>query len=336
MVGPGHPAVIIAEVGINHEGDLDVCIKMIEAAAAVGADAVKLQTSDPDENYKPGTESYEIYKRSFLAPDETAKAFAAARAAGVEPFTTTGASTFEWIERLQPVAYKISSSTLGHFPLVRMAARTGRPVVLSTGMAENADVEASITWARQNGARDLVVMQCTSLYPCPPEKLDIAAIGDLAKRNACFGGFSDHSLGEDAAPLAVAAGAHIIEKHFTLDTGRKSFDHALSLDPRGFRSMVEKVRRAEAMLGSAAKRLVPEARAVAVRMKRYLVARVPLPAGRVLVPADLGVMRLNEPTNGLVPKNYDSIIGARLRRPVAQWAALVADDIEVQGRGGSR
>lgn len=327
-VGPDYPVLVVAEIGINHEGDAEQCLRLIEAAAASGADAVKLQTSDPDENYIPATPSYDLFKRAFLGPEATARAFACARALGLEPFTTTGMRTFEWIERLAPVAYKISSSTLGHFPLVRLVASTGRPVLLSTGMAEAPDVAASVDWARRNGAKHLAVMQCTSLYPCAPEQLDLAVIGSLAALYDCVAGFSDHSLGPEAAPLAVAAGARVIEKHFSLDTSRPSFDHALSLDPAGFAGMVRSIRAAERMLGSREKRLGAQAAVMAHNMKRYLVARRDLAAGAVLGTDDIGVMRLAEGADGLVPRHYDALIGSRLRAAVKQWSAIRLTDVE--------
>lgn len=333
IVGHGQPAFVIAEIGINHEGSKQRCLDLIEAAASAGADAVKLQTSDPDENYVPGTVSYELFKTAFLGEEATAQAFACARGLGLEVFTTTGMFTFDWIERLDPGAYKISSSTLGHFPLVRRAARTGRPLIMSTGMAEHPDIAASVAWARQNGAEQLALLQCTSLYPCPPDKLDLAAISDLADRYACLAGFSDHSVGEHAAPLAVAAGARIIEKHFSLDPTRPSYDHAISLDVAGFKRMVAAIRTAEQMLGSATKRLTPDAAVNARNMRRYLVARRRLVAGATLAEPDIGIMRLGPNMVGLTPARYDNLIGLRLRRNVEQWAPLISEDFETPPSG---
>ncbi len=327
-IGPGHPALVIAEIGINHEGSLANCLDLITAASESKADAVKLQTSDPDENYVPGTASYELFRKAFLGPEETKAAFRHARQLGIEIFTTTGVSTFSWIEELSPVAYKISSSTLGHYPLLRKVASAGRPLILSTGMAEEHDITDAVAWARACGAAKLALLQCTSLYPCPPELLDLAAISDLASRYNCPVGFSDHSLGIDAAPISIAAGACIIEKHFSLDPGQPSFDHHISLSPRQFRSMVERIRATETMLGSPVKRLTPLAKEVANRMRRAIVARRRLEGGRVLQEADIAIMRHDGMISGIPPSEFDRLIGATLTRDVEQWAPIPSDVVE--------
>ncbi|MBX3456293.1 MAG: N-acetylneuraminate synthase family protein [Ferrovibrio sp.] len=334
MLGRDHSTLIVAEIGINHEGDKARCLELVEAAAKAGADAVKLQTADPDENYIPGTASYELFKSAFLGAEATAEVFACARALGVEVFTTTGMHTFDWIERLQPACYKISSSTLGHFPLVRRAARTGRPMIISTGMAEMEDVAASVAWARQYGANNLAILQCTSLYPCPLDKLDLGAIADIERRFDCVAGFSDHSKGYEAAALAVAAGARILEKHFSLDVTRPSYDHALSLDSDGFRVMVDKVRLAEVMLGADHKRLTPEAATVARNMKRYLVARRDIEIGDRLSADDIGVMRLAPNTTGMLPRFYDQILDARVIRRIPQWGPIRLEDLGITTEKG--
>ena len=251
----------------------------------------------------------------------------------MEVFTTTGIATFEWVERLQPVVYKISSSTLGHFPLIRLLTGSGRPVVMSTGMAEQDGIARSVQWARDNGAKDLVLLQCTSLYPCPPDQLDIAAMHDLADRYDCLVGLSDHSLGPQASVIAVAAGARMIEKHFSLDTRRPSFDHRISLDESQFRQMVQSIREAEVILGSPVKRLTPDAAEMARNMRRYLVARGVIESGEVLRPEDVGVMRLTPGVTGLQPALYDQVVGARARRRIGQWEPLLAADLDGVAEG---
>jgi sialic acid synthase SpsE len=324
------PAIVVAEIGINHEGDLASCLSMIDAAADAGADAIKLQTADPDENYVPGSESHSLYTSAFLGEPETRAAFVRAHAQGMEAFTTTGLSTLDWIERLDPACYKISSSTLLHLPLIRRCAETGRSLILSTGMATAEDVDAAVSWVRSCGVESFVLMQCTSLYPAKSDTLDLAVIPALQKRYNVPVGFSDHSLGIDASPIAVALGARVIEKHFTLDPTREGFDHGISLAPSGFADMVEKIRTAEAMLGHREKRLLPEVAEVAKRMKRSLVARQEISAGSCFSIDNVGVMRVGRDSEALSPRDYFDLLGRTASRKVARWAPIVAEDLAAQ------
>ena len=261
LIGPGEPVVVIAEIGINHEGDIETCARMIEAAAGADADAVKLQTIDADANYVGGTESHGVFNAASLTREETARMLTLARANGLEAFTTAGdTATLEWVTQLNPAAHKISSGLLTHLPLIRVAARTGRTLLMSTGMAEPADIDAAAAAAREAGAQAIGLFQCTSLYPAPPEAINLASIQWLAARYGVPVGFSDHSVGCEAAALSVTAGARMIEKHFTLDPSTPGYDHHISLDPQGFAAMVQRVRAAEAMLGVPEKRLTRDER----------------------------------------------------------------------------
>ncbi|MBM3491847.1 MAG: hypothetical protein FJX68_15680 [Alphaproteobacteria bacterium] len=335
-IGIDLPSVVIAEIGINHEGSLEACHRLIEAAAIAGADAIKLQTADPEENFAPGTTSYELYRRAFLSPEATAEAFAHARHLGLEAFTTSGVATFEWVDRLNPAAHKISSSTLFHFPLIRLGARSGRTLLMSTGMAELVDVDQAVAWARQHGCRSLGTLQCTSLYPAPLETLDLAAIVHLRDRYRTPVGFSDHSLSVDAAAYAVAAGACFIEKHLTLDCGRPSFDHGISLDPARFAAMVKEVRKVETLLGSPIKRLLPAVGEVARRMRRYIVAARDLPAGHRLGESDIRVMRVADCRDGLSTKRVDELVGAVTKQPLARFAVFTEASVRFAADKGAQ
>ena len=185
VIGPGAPVAVIAEIGINHEGDAGTCARMIEAAAAAGADAIKLQTIDADENYVRGTESYELFHKSGLGREGTAEMFEFARRNGVEPFTTAGdPATLEWVDRLAPAAHKFSSGLLTNGPLIRRAAETGRTLLMSTGMAEVADVDAAVAAAVGDGRRPVGLFQCTSLYPAPPETLNLATCAKTGSKDS--------------------------------------------------------------------------------------------------------------------------------------------------------
>lgn len=329
LVGPGHPVWIIAEIGINHEGSAEICARMIEAAAAAGADAVKLQTIDADENYMRGTASHDLFSVCALTREETARMFALSRSLGMAPFTTAGDfATLEWVDRLAPVAHKISSGLMTHLPLIRQAARSGRPMLMSTGMADLEQIDVSVAVAREAGVSALGMFHCVSLYPAPPETLNLAAIRALEARYGLPTGWSDHCLGTDAAFLSVAAGACMIEKHFTFDTRRASFDHGISLDPRGLAEMVARVRAAEAMLGRADRPLSAEEKAKAGRMHRILVARRPIAAGEALTTENLGLKRPLEGVTGLPPAAWEQTLGRRVGRDLAVDEAVTAEVLQ--------
>lgn len=328
-IGQGEPVVVIAEIGVNHEGDVGACARMIEEAARAGADSIKLQTIDADENYVRGTESHSLFSACALSREETAAMFELSRRLGMEPFTTAGdPATLDWVTNLRPAAHKISSGLLTNHPAVRYAARTGLPLLMSTGMAEAGDIDAAVAAAQEAGAEGIGLFQCTSIYPAAPELLNLSAIRWLEQRYGAPAGFSDHSVGVEAAALAVAAGARMIEKHFTLDRSRPSYDHRLSLEPGDFAEMVRRVREAEAMLGRPEKRLTEEERAKARLYHRILVARRQISAGERLDANNVGLKRPLPGTAGLPPSRFDEVLGRSARRTLARDEAIVAADVE--------
>ncbi len=324
-VGNDAPVLVIAEIGINHEGDAEVCARMVEAAVAAGADAIKLQTIDPDRNYVPGTESHRLFQTAVLSREQTARMFARTLELGAEPFTTVGDfATLEWVRRLDPSGYKISSGLLTCLPIVARVAATGRPLLMSTGMALPEDVDSAVKVARDAGARDLMLLQCTSLYPAPLDRLNLAAIGHLSERYGLLSGFSDHSVGSKAAALAVAAGAVAIEKHFSLDPSRPSFDHGISLDPHGFKQMVHEIRDAEAARGRVEHAILPDVREKRRLASRYLGTIAPIAAGQFLTEANVGFLRLTDTNNALPAAAFDEILGTRAVTDLAPHAPLTA------------
>ncbi len=241
---------IIAEIGVNHEGDVDKCRSMIDSVVKSGANAVKLQTIDADANYAKGTESYKIFKDVELTCEETASIFQHASDVGVDIFTTCGdLPTAKWVDELNPSAWKVSSGLLTHTTMVRSLASFGRPMLISTGMAINKEIDQAINIIEEEGNNDITIFQCTSLYPAPPESLNLSNIDFLKKRYGYNVGFSDHSIGSDAVFLSIATGVTMIEKHFTYDKSRRGYDHAISLEPKEFHNMVARVRLAETIMG---------------------------------------------------------------------------------------
>lgn len=328
-VGLGRPTWIVAEIGINHEGNAGTCARMIEEAAVAGADAIKLQTVDADASYTRESPSYALFKESALTAEETAGLFRLTRQKGMAPFTTVAdLATIDWVDRLEPAAHKVSSGLLSTLPVVRHLARTGRPLILSTGMSYEEDIDLAVDAARAAGAQQIALLHCTSIYPAPVETLNLAAIGWMAKRWQVPAGFSDHSLGEVAAPLAVSAGACIVEKHFTLDVSRPGYDHHIGLDPAGFRRMVDGIRLAEGMRGRPGRNMTEAELSVRKWARRAVVAKCAISAGETLTAGHLTFKRPPpgvEP--GLAPDVIEALIGHKVTRALAPDEVIRPADI---------
>ena len=328
-IGDDHPCFIIAEIGINHEGDLDTCMQMVKACADAGANAAKIQTSDPDENYHPDSESYAIYKQSFLGPESTDKVFKYARSLGLEVFTTTGLRTLEWVEKLNPSGYKISSGLIGHWYLVKQTLQKGRPIILSTGLSEYQDIDDMVEIFNSYELDDYAILQCTSLYPCPDEHINLSAINEIGSRYDVIAGLSDHSVAIDVPAYAVSAGAKIIEKHFTLDIKRPGFDHPISLDFQGFKDMVRLIRRAETLYGTDNRRLAPQVKEKKQKMERRIFSAQKLTKGKALSIDDLLFLRTERRDIELLSASKcESLIGKTLLEDVSALEPIRKNNVE--------
>ena len=310
MININSHVYVIAEIGVNHEGNVEQCTKMIKAAAEIGVDAVKLQTIDADLNYVVGSDSYKVFKGSELTREETANMFDLARENDLDIFTTVGdIGTAEWVEKLEPTCWKISSGLLTHIPMIRYLASLRRPLLISTGMANIDDIDLAIKTVKLMGNNDISLFQCTSLYPAPLDSLNLLTISWLKERYGYDVGFSDHSLGSDAAFLSVGAGATLIEKHFSLDSGRPGFDHKISLNVAGFKEMIERVRAAEKMMGTTQKEVSEAVNYVRTKYLRSVVATRSIMAGQRFSYENIGIKRPLPGNLGLAPKYFESIIG---------------------------
>lgn len=328
QLGLEQPAVVVAEIGVNHEGNIQDCLRLIEAAAKAGADAVKLQTIDPDENYVPGSESHALFQKARLSQEETCLAFAKARQLGMEIFTTAGdLATLAWVDELQPAAHKISSGLITHLPLIRAAAATGRPLILSTGMTGTEEIREAVEAARLGGCRDLCLLQCTSLYPAPISQVHLRAIRPMMEAFDAWVGFSDHTCDPEVPALAVAAGAVMIEKHFSLDPTRPGFDHAISVDSNGLSDLVRKVRKAEICLGEGNKACIPVQTQAAERYLRKIVARRDIDAGEPLDLSNVGFMRTPDGQEGLSPAAWEAVAGKHVARPMRRFQTIRRADL---------
>lgn len=328
-VGQGAPCFVIAEIGINHQGDEKLCVELIDAAAAAGADAVKLQTVTAAESYHPDTDSYRVFKDAALSREANARMMDHAKKAGIILFSTPGDPTaLQLLLGLGVPAIKISSGLLTNLPLIEMAAAGGKPLILSTGMALAGEVADAVKAARIGGCREMALLQCTSLYPAPAAALNLNAMAALARIGDCPVGYSDHHAGHLAVLAAVAGGAKLIEKHFTLDASLPGADHAISVEPAEFGQMVREIRDIEAMLGTAEK--VPVEAEMKLRDGRHrrLVSARDLPAGAAVGPDDVFLMRLPADRDALPASRLRDVVGKRTRRAIPRLSGLTAASIE--------
>lgn len=315
--------LVLAELGNNHEGSVERARELVCGAGRCGADGVKLQTFRTSGFVRRSdTARYERYAGYELAPDAVVELAELARSLGLL-FVSTPLD-LESVALLAPLvdAFKIASGDNDFFALLEAVAATRKPVLLSTGMSELRHVEAALAAL---GGSEVAVLQCTSAYPAPPGEVNLAAIPLLADRFGRPVGYSDHTLGTTASLAAVALGARVIEKHFTLDKEQSEFrDHALSADPPELRTIVEGVREVESLLGQPVKAVQPSERETVAAARRSIVAARDLEAGETVEAEALTWLR---PADGLPPGAEGQLLGRRLLRPVAAGEPIRPEDV---------
>ena len=320
-VGDGHPCYVIAEAGSNHNRDLDIARRLIDTAVKAGADAVKFQTFSGRKLYSTKAPRFdylaaagdvgpaELLESLELPRDWQSLLAAQARDQGIEflssPFDR---EAVDELDALGVAAFKVASFELVDLPLIRYMGERRRPVVLSTGMATMSEVEEALDAAREGGSNELAILQCASLYPAPPSTMNLRSIPTM---KAAFGvpvGLSDHTLGTHVAPAAVALGANLVEKHFTLDRSLPGPDHSFALEPDDLARLVSHIRDVEAALGDGVKRGPTPAEQVEMysKARRSVVAAVRIPEGARLTREMLTVKR---PGFGVKPKFIDALVG---------------------------
>ncbi len=318
-------AYIIAEIGINHEGNVNKCAQMIKNAASSGANAIKLQTVNADKSYSKETESYKIFKKAEISKSDTEKMFKYARKLGVEPFTTSGdLETLEWVDKLKPVAHKISSGLLSCTPILKAASKLLKPIILSSGMSDYDEIKRAISYVQKINKK-IILLHCTSEYPCNEKNLNLSTITSFKNFFSVPIGFSDHSLGIKMAPLAVGIGAVVIEKHFTYDSKRKGFDHNISLMQNDFKLMVREIRLVEKVLGNSEKKILNS------ELKNYhrsIATAYNLKAGHKLTLQDLLFMRFEKNINLISANETNKILGKVIKKDYLEKQALIWKDIK--------
>jgi N,N'-diacetyllegionaminate synthase len=319
--------LIVAEIGNNHEGDVALAEDLIAAAANAGAQAVKFQTIFPERLVAPDQVARLAQLRRFqLSAEDHARLAAAAKRAGVMFMSTPFClEAVELLDLLVP-AFKIASGDNNFLPLLEKVAETAKPIILSTGMADAAGIAFATAaiervWSANHAAPGVVLLHCVSAYPTEVADANLRAITSLG-RLGHYVGYSDHTLGVDAAVLSVGLGARVIEKHFTDSKTRSSFrDHALSANPREMNELVERVKTANILLGDGVKRTMDSEKATAAAARRSIASARDLPAGHVLSWQDLDWLR---PSGGLAPGQEHVVLGKTLRAAVTAGTQLSA------------
>lgn len=334
------PVYVIAEAGVNHNGDLGLARNLIRAAAASGADAVKFQTfsaerlalrTTPKVAYQRLGDGeleshFEMLSRLELPADWYPHLEEEALRAGVELFSTPyDVESVRFLaERCVPVL-KIASADIVDHALLEEAARTSRPIILSTGMATLGEIESAVRLIRDFSCEPLTLLQCTSSYPCPDDSVDLRTMATLGKAFGTLVGFSDHTVGITAAVAAVALGAQVIERHLTMDREMTGPDHRASLDPIEFTGYVTAIRSTELALGRAQKNPRPVEHEMARVSRKSLVAARRLALGTTIAVEDVVLRR---PGTGLYGSSLSAVIGRRLRRALESGEILKWSDLE--------
>ncbi|BCS33497.1 hypothetical protein TBR22_A27240 [Luteitalea sp. TBR-22] len=339
-IAPGAPMRVIAEIGLNHNGDPSLAHRLVDACADAGAWAVKLQVFDADELlvadapapvHVQAASLRAFFGRFELADEAYADLVQHARDRQLAVIATAFDSrSVEMLDGLGIDAFKVASGDLTHVMLIEQVARTGRPVVLSTGMSNEGDVWNAIDWAVGSGARSLALLHCVSAYPTPDAQQNLRAVGTLAGEYKLPTGLSDHGMGGDAALLAYAQGATLYERHVHLP-GTDAIDAPVSSSPEQLRDIVDRLARAHAATGEGRRAPMPAEVANIVPSRRGLYARRAIAAGARIEAADVAALR---PQGALGAEYARALIGARAPRAIAAGAAFEPADLGPHSDGG--
>ena len=342
QIGPGQPCYIVAELSGNHHHRLEQAVELVRAAKTCGADAVKLQTYTPDTitidcdnphftigggTLWEGRTLHDLYGEAYTPWEWHPPLKALAESLGMHCFSSPfDASAVEFLEGLRVPAFKIASFELVDLPLIRRVARTGKPIIMSTGMATLAEIDEAVRTARAAGAGELALLACSSAYPAPPEAINLRRIPDLAARFNVVTGLSDHTLGIAVPIASVAVGACVIEKHFCLSRDDPGPDSAFSLEPPEFAALVEAVRTVEKAVGRAEYGVDAAEQASRVFRRSLFVVR-DVRAGERFTADSVRSIR---PGNGLHTRHLEDVIGRVATRDISRGTPLSWDLVRME------
>lgn len=332
IIGVGHAPLVVAEMSGNHNQSLDQALKLVDAAADAGAEALKLQTYTADTLTIPGIARiedksslwygktlHELYQEAHTPWDWHSPIFERAKKRGMMVFSTPFDETaVDFLEQLGVPCHKIASFENNDHPLLRKIASTGKPIIMSTGASELSALEESVAVLRKAGCKDLVLLKCTSSYPAEPTDSNIRTIPDLAEKFNCLAGLSDHTMGVGAAVAATALGAALVEKHFCLSRAAGGVDSAFSLEPHELKLLVEETARAFKSLGKISYGVSDsEKKSLIFKRSIYIVADIK--AGEKLSRENMRIIR---PGFGLQPKHFEELLGKTAAQDIPRGTPL--------------
>ncbi|MBU2578326.1 N-acetylneuraminate synthase [Patescibacteria group bacterium] len=329
---------IIAEAGVNHSGNIKTAQKLIDAAVEAGADAIKFQTFTAEDLVIKSAKTAEYQKRNTdgcryqlsmlkkleLSPEDFIRLKKYCDRKNILFLSTPHTErAFNFLDPLVPV-HKISSGDLINIPFLKMVAKTYKPILLSTGMATLAEVKSAVDTIIAAGNKKIVILHCTSNYPCPPEEVNLKAMETLRKVFGLSVGYSDHTIGIYVPVMAVAMGATVIEKHFTLDKKLKGPDHKASLDPKEFKEMVRIIRCAEKAFGTGIKKPTIGEKKIKNIVRKSIVANINIPKGTIIT---RDMLTFKRPGYGLAPSLISNVIGKRTKRLIKKDSFVLKENL---------
>lgn len=349
-IGPGKPTYIIAEMSANHDQDFDKAVRIIQAMKESGADAVKLQTYTADTmtidcdaphfhigagTLWEGRNLHDLYKEAYTPWDWQPKLQKIANDLGMDLFSTPFDTTaVEFLEEMDVPAYKVASFELNDIPLIRTVASTGKPMIMSTGMASKEEIHEAVQTAHDAGNTQIALLKCTSAYPAKPEEMHLSTIPDMQEQFAVPIGLSDHTLSNDVAKAAVILGSCIIEKHFTLSRNDPGPDSAFSLEPHEWRAMVDAIRTLESSLptiDTIDRTILGDVQygtsgedAKSVQFRRSLFVVEDIQEGETITEKNVRCIR---PGQGLAPKHLDEVLGKTALESLKRGTPLTWESI---------
>jgi pseudaminic acid synthase len=339
VIDKSNPVFIIAELSANHNGSIDIAIETIKAARRAGADCIKLQTytadtltidCDKDDFLIKGTiwegkNYYQLYKEAYTPWEWHEELFRVAKQEGLVCFSSPFDKTaVDFLEGLNVPAYKIASFEITDIPLIEYVASKGKPIILSTGIAEEADIELALDACRRMGNNDIALLKCTSSYPAPIDEANMCMVKDLAERYNVISGLSDHTMGATVPVVATCFGAKIIEKHFILDRSIGGPDASFSMNEEEFTAMVKAVREAESAIGVVDYTLT-EKQSKGKDFSRSLYVVEDMKAGDIITEKNVRSIR---PGFGMHPKFYRDIIGMEVRQDLLKGSRMILNSIK--------
>lgn len=336
-ISPNEPCFIIAEAGVNHNGRLDLALKLVDEAKYAGADAIKFQTFNPElmvsadakkadyQNRNDSRHKSQFEMLSSLALSESdfkrLKSYCSKKKITFlsSPFDLQSAG---FLLSLDVKAFKLGSGEITNYPLLAYIAKTKKPLILSTGMCTLKEVDSALRFYNSNGGGQVSILHCTSSYPAEPSTLNLRAIKTLSDKFKIPVGFSDHSKGIIAPALAVSLGALIIEKHFTLDKMLQGPDHKASLEPDELKEMVDLIRLTETMLGGGLKKPTKSELNTAIVVRKSVFTKIDVPAGKMITEDDITTKR---PADGIPANQFFDIIGKKAKTDIEAGTQLKKD-----------